>query len=318
MAANSESLGVFQPPAIRIDEPVETGAISATAVSGSSAGDSPAPVYFSLRPSGTVLPATFPVVVTEGFLDATTTQIGDTISLPALRLPIDTAEIVGSIDEFPTVEPGSAEVLLMDLPTMQMMAYEPGVDPIQPSEYWLDVTGPPDAVVAALHAEPFESFSITARQDRANSLKADPIALGTIASLSLGFIAAAVFAAVGFAVSATVSARERITEFALLRALGLSNRQLGSWLAIEQGALVVVSLVIGTVVGVLLCIVVLPLVAISQAGESVIPALRVIVPYGDIVLLESIVIGTLIVIVVVLALLLRRLGLGSLLRMGED
>ena len=44
-------------------------------------------------------------------------------------------------------------------------------------------------------------------------------------------------------------ARERVTEFGLLRALGLSPRQLGIWMALEQGLLVVSGLALGTLVG---------------------------------------------------------------------
>ena len=42
------------------------------------------------------------------------------------------------------------------------------------------------------------------------------------------------FAAIGFLVSATISTNERRGEFALLRALGLSDRQLTLWLALEN------------------------------------------------------------------------------------
>mgnify|MGYP006176450989 CR=1 FL=1 len=44
-----------------------------------------------------------------------------------------------------------------------------------------------------------------------------------IGVLTIGVVAAGLFAVVGFVVSAAVSARERVTEFALLRALGLSS-----------------------------------------------------------------------------------------------
>jgi len=131
-------------------------------------------------------------------------------------------------------------------------------------------------------------------------------------------VAAAVFASVGFAVSATVSARERLTEFALLRALGLSNPQLGAWLAIEQAALVALSLGLGTAIGLLLSWLALPLISVTQVGTVPIPSLTVQYPWSTILLLELAVVGSLAVIVTVLITLLRRLGLGSLLRLGVD
>ena len=67
-----------------------------------------------------------------------------------------------------------------------------------------------------------------------------------IGALSLGFVVALVFAVIGLAVSAAVSARQRRTEFALLRALGLSSDQLSRWLWLENGSVVAISLLFGT------------------------------------------------------------------------
>ena len=94
--------------------------------------------------------------------------------------------------------------------------------------------------------------------DRARSLRTDPVALGIIGALAIGFVAAAMFAVVGFIVSAAVSARERVTEFALLRALGLSSVQLSSWLSLENAVLAGVSLVTGSLLGLVIAWVVLP------------------------------------------------------------
>jgi hypothetical protein len=54
----------------------------------------------------------------------------------------------------------------------------------------------------------------------------------------LGFVAALAFALIGCAANAAVSARERMTEFGLLRALGISSRQLFGLLGVEQGFVV--------------------------------------------------------------------------------
>jgi ABC-type antimicrobial peptide transport system permease subunit len=131
-------------------------------------------------------------------------------------------------------------------------------------------------------------------------------------------VAAAVFATVGFAVSATVSARERLVEFALVRALGLSRRQLAAWLSLEQGVLVVLSLLLGTLVGVLLTAVVLPLITLTQGGQPAVPPVLVRYPWTVILALEIGVVAVLAAVVTAMTVLLRRIGLGSLLRMGED
>ena len=287
-------------------------------VSGDSGSLFPVSVHYSLRPAGTELPETFPIVVTEGVLEATTTSVGDELHLDLQAASSDTAAVVGTLSEFPTVDPVEAEAVIIDLATFQMMNYRLAAPIFRPNEYWLAINNIEAALSDQLTAAPFESPTVLDRSETAQTLKTDPIALGTIASLSLGFLAATVFAAVGFTVSATVSARERLTEFALLRALGLSNRQLGTWLAIEQGALVAVSLVFGTIVGLVLVALILPLISLTQGGVAAVPMPLVIIPIATIARLEAIVVATLILIVGGLALALRRLGLGSLLRIGDD
>jgi ABC-type antimicrobial peptide transport system permease subunit len=151
-----------------------------------------------------------------------------------------------------------------------------------------------------------------------DSLRTDPVALGILGALSLGFVAAALFAAIGFAVSSAVSARERLTEFALLRALGLSTRQLSSWLSLENGLLVAFSLASGTALGLVMAYFILPLVSLTQAAAQTIPDITVVIPWRSVLILEGTSLVALVIVVLVLATMLRRIGLGSSLRLGEE
>ncbi len=131
-------------------------------------------------------------------------------------------------------------------------------------------------------------------------------------------LAAALFAVVGFIVSAAVSARERVTEFALLRALGLSAGQLSSWLSLENAVLAGVSLVTGSLLGLVIAWVVLPFVTVTQTASTPYPPVSLAVPWLVIGILEVVAIVALTTTVIVLAWLLRRVGLASALRIGED
>jgi ABC-type antimicrobial peptide transport system permease subunit len=154
--------------------------------------------------------------------------------------------------------------------------------------------------------------------ERTRSLSTDPVALGIIGALTLGFIATGLFAVVGLTVSAAVSARQRRTEFALLRALGLSGRQLSASLWLENGSLVLVSLLAGTSLGLLIGWLVLPFVTVTQRATAPIPPVVVHVPWDRILLLDIASALALGVAVVVIGGVLRRLGVGATLRMGED
>ena len=279
----------------------------------------PLPGYFSIRPSGTTITEPFPVVTTTRLMEAAELEIGTELRLRELRIRHDAAVIVSTVEDFPTVDPTGGEAVIIDLPTFQMAGYESGKPIPVADEYWISAGGGETGDLSTLlSGSPYDSLRVIDENEAAELRKTDPIALGAMGSLSMGFVAAAVFASVGFAVSATVSARERLTEFALLRALGLSNPQLGAWLAIEQAALVALSLGLGTAIGLLLSWLALPLISVTQAGAVPIPSLTVQYPWSTILLLELAVVGSLAVIVTVLITLLRRLGLGSLLRLGVD
>ena len=153
---------------------------------------------------------------------------------------------------------------------------------------------------------------------RSRSLATDPVALGIIGALAIGFVAAALFAIVGFVVSAAVSARERITEFALLQALGLSARQLSIWLSLENAALAAVSLVVGSLLGLAMAWVVLPFITVTSGAATPFPPVVVTVPWTAVAILELSSLLALGGTIALLSWLLGRLRLASVLRMSAD
>ena len=266
---------------------------------------------------GVIAAAPIPAIASTAFLEASSRSVGDTVPLEIAGVR-RTIALVGEVGAFPTVE-ADVPTLVMDLPTLALVRFE-GSDAVDPAtEWWLTV---PEAgraaTVSALEDRPIDSRAVLTVDGRERALATDPVALGIIGALAIGFVAAALFAVVGFIVSAAVSARERVTEFALLRALGLSSGQLSSWLSLENAVLAGVSLVAGSALGLLIAWVVLPFVTVTQAASTPYPPVEVAVPWLTIAILEAVAIVALTTTVVVLAWLLRRTGLASALRMGED
>jgi ABC-type antimicrobial peptide transport system permease subunit len=148
-------------------------------------------------------------------------------------------------------------------------------------------------------------------------LTRDPVALGISGALSLGFVAAAVFSVLGFAVSAAVSTSERTTEFAVLRSLGLSDRQLSAWLALEGGITAALALAGGIALGALVAWLVLPFVSLAGEGGRPFPEVIVELPWQAVAVLTGSLLTALAVVLAVQILLLRRLALGPALRAGE-
>ena len=174
-----------------------------------------------------------------------------------------------------------------------------------------------DAVAATLAGPGFDAVEIVGRDALTAALATDPVPLGVIGVLSLGSIAAMAFAAIGFLVSATVSTNERRGEFALLRALGLSDRQLTLWLALENTFLLIVGLVLGSALGLLLAWLVLPFVTLTGDGAAAVPEPAIVVPWGAIVPIWLLAGVLLLVTVIAVRRQLPSNAIGGVLRAGD-
>ena len=262
---------------------------------------------------GVVLPA----VVNRQFLEATGTAIGDELTVPIDGEPRRLV-VSGVLESFPTTDP-LQPAAVVDVATLSLLRFNSNRGAGFPVEWWLDVD---DATLPGILAErgdgPLRGATVLSRAATFEQLSADPLALAMIGALSLGFVVAALFAVIGLVVSAAVSVRQRRTEFALLRALGLSPDQLSGWLWLENGSLVVVSLVFGTLLGLLIGWVVLPFVTVTQQAAVPFPPVVVEVPWAAIAVLELASALALVATLFVLTRVMRRSGLGSVLRMGED
>jgi FtsX-like permease family len=258
-----------------------------------------------------------PVVATDPYLEATGGAVGDELRVQIAGVD-RRVQIVGAIRAFPTVDPAQP-MLLIDYQTLGLLRFE-GSDAVAPAEEWWFALDPAqrDAAMDLLRAPMLGSRSVVSLSERTQQLATDPVALGIIGVLGIGVVAAGLFAVVGFIVSAAVSARERVTEFALLRALGLSSGQLSGWLSLENATLAAISLVAGTALGLAVAWVALPFVTVTQGAVTPYPPVEVAVPWATIAAFEVIGIVALAGAVVVLAWLLRRIGMTSALRMGED
>lgn len=222
-----------------------------------------------------------PVVVSQAFLDKAGASVGDELELSSLgqQLPVT---IVGSTNLFAPLDP-TVPFALVDLTTFDAFRFLVDGSTRGATEWWLTTTpGAEATVVAALRARDAGTSQVIGRQELGHDLASDPVPLGLIGVLGLGSIAAMLFAGIGFLVSSTISTSERIGEFALLRALGLSTRQLSLWLSIESVFLLVVGLVAGSLLGLLLAWLVLPFATLTQTGAAPVPAPIIEIPWAAI------------------------------------
>ena len=267
-----------------------------------------------LRPGRDTLPKAMPVLASDSFLDAVDASVGDTLPL-ALSAGTRSVEIVGSFHRFPTLGPETPAVVA-DLPTFVASAFAADQSAVQPAEWWL--AAPDDRRVAErLRAAPFRSITAVSRSADEQAALDDPVAVGVIGALALGFVVAALFAAAGFAANAAAEARSRTVELAVLRSLGLRRGELTWLVGLETALVVVASLVGGAVLGLVVSRLVLPDVALGAGGAAPVPPVRLVVPWTTVLLLELVLLAALAAIGVVQVEVVRRLRLAPALRGGE-
>ncbi|CAN5570591.1 ABC transporter permease [soil metagenome] len=274
---------------------------------------------FSVRPElpgGTTAPV--PALVNAVFLDATGAALGDQIAIGEQFSTTRRIVVAGVVRGFPTLNPDEP-LAILDLPSAALADYAERSRLLLAPEWWLESPdADPEVLGSALRGQPFAAAEVAIHRAELATRVGDPIALGVVGALALGSAAAWFFAALGFVVSAVVAARERLSEFALLRALGLSRRQLAMSLSLENAFLLLISLAVGVTLGAVLSWVVLPSVTLTAQGTPPLPQVRIALPWDMLALLVAF--GA--VLLAVTLLVLRRLasdaGLGSLLRMRDE
>ena len=251
-----------------------------------------------------------------GFLEATGTTVGDTVSVTTRGLRLD----VRIVDSFATMPPlaAGAAFLIVDRSTLELIRFEGTTQASPVSEWWLATSDGQATTISDELAATIRPSAVVAREAVAAELTSDPVALGLVGALVLGSLAALIFATIGYVASATVSATERMAEFTILRSIGLSNRQLSAWLAIEHAALLGFGLLAGWALGLVLAVVVLPSATFDASGGTVTPTPVVEVPLLAMAALAVLAVGLL---VATATIVIRRTAggsIGDVLRAGES
>ena len=268
----------YQPPAgspglVSIgDASDQTPTVSQTRTNG------PTTFRYWALPTG---PTAIPAIADSQLLDATGAREGDTVlaSRDGFESPV---RIVGTAADFPTLDP-TVPFLVVDRAALELVDYSTWGLVDTPHEWWLSVEPGRDAEVATtLSGGLYSVASLVSRAQLQSTMLVDPIALGVIGALGLGSIAAIALAMIGFLVTVTFMARERIGELALLRALGASTRGLVGMLAVEEVLLLAYGLIAGTALGLLLAWLAIPFTSVTSTGAAAVPPPAIVVPWDAI------------------------------------
>ena len=264
------------------------------------------------------------VLASGAFLEEDGREIGDEfeIAVDRLRIPVS---VVGSVDLFPTITTDLKKYLIADLSSLDAFASSGLADQsFEPDELWISsstTAGARQDLLDRLESvEGFDSISVLDREDRFRSRDArvDPlVAAGWRALLFIAFSSVLVLSCLGFLVHAYSSFRSRQVQFALMRTVGLSGGQLTVMMWLEQTAIIAIGLALGTWMGSRLGATVMPFLGHNDFGGKVIPPFVMVIDWGALLVTYAAMLAVFAVITLGLILLVRRLSLSRILRVGE-
>ncbi len=263
-------------------------------------------------------PVRLPAFISRSLADQANVAVGDELAIGSLTSRLQ-VRVAGVIDGFPTIDP-TRPFAIVGLEGQALATYvRSGRTPFV-NEWWLRVDDPArsDAIARILRQDPHSAERVTDQRAVLLALSNDPLSLGVIGALIIGAIAALVVAFIGFGVSAVVSTRERLSEFALLRAVGLSSPQLSAWLSLEFAFLLLIGAAAGSGLGLLLSWLVLPFVALTADARAAVPPVRVEVPWDAIVVIHLVAVAALVGSVVIARRVIHRVPVIGVLRSGSD
>ena len=194
-----------------------------------------------------------------------------------------------------------------------------------PNEFWLRTTGTPGDNARRAHTIQSTLLPIASVQDRralADALRTEPLNAGMSGLLLVGALTAALLAVLGSLVQAAVTARQRVTQFAILRTLGADGGQLLGILLSQQVIVFACGLVGGTLLGLVLATATLPFLQFSTqvANAAVLrmPPYTLVLNPAPIAAFYGVLALACLLALAISTRIATRTGLGRALRIGED
>jgi putative ABC transport system permease protein len=255
---------------------------------------------------------------------------GDTIYIGWENVSSQPFVVFGVIDYFPTFNPnppiGSVDASEKDTKLNAPMLIVGNLSRIQfqlalePYEVWLKMK--PGYSTTELYDGIEKSeiglTSIVNTRTDLNKAKNDPFLLALNGILTLGFIISILISFVGFLLYWILSLKGRTLQNGIMRAIGLSLRQLIGMLALEQLLTSGVAILIGVAVGNLASVLFVPNFQIAFNPGSLVPPFKVIFAAIDFIRLYSIVVFMLLLGLGILSYMLSRIRVHQALKLGED
>ncbi|WP_274365944.1 ABC transporter permease [Paenibacillus thermotolerans] len=270
------------------------------------------------------------VLVSSTLAEQKKVKPGDTIWIGWTGVPQQPFQVYGIIDYFPAFNPtvaanqtgnsrkaeeASAPMLIVGhLSRIQLQLA------LEPYEVWIRLKA--DASVAELYQGMAERklpiTKVVNTKEELADLKNDPFMMALNGILTLGFVLSIMISFIGLLLYWILSLQGRALQNGILRAVGLSLRQLVRMIALEQLLTSGVAVMIGIVVGNAASLLYVPNFQIAFRAARVVPPFQITVDAADLMRIYVLVGCMLLLGLGILAWMLSRLRIHQAIKLGED
>ena len=272
------------------------------------------------------------VIVSENYKTKLDMKLGDTISFVYMDSQASNwkkefkGRIYGFFSEFPSYSPKTTTVrddgTVMETENYMIVGNLAGMQSqleVTPYELWFDLEDGGESGVRKYISEnditlnKYDSLS-----DNLENIYMDPLFQGTNGILTLSFIIILVLCSAGFLIYWVLSIKERELLFGVLRAMGMSKKNIFSMLVMEQVFSTLLSLVAGSGIGILASHMFVPMLQMTYTAGNNVLSTPLMTWTSDMIRLFAVIITVIAACLVILARLIYRSKITSALKLGED
>ena len=246
---------------------------------------------------------------------------GDTINISWGEQSYLEGIIYAFIDYWPTYNPNPQEKGV-DAPSLVVanLSYMQNKLAIQPYEVWIKKKA--DATDKQIHDDIIKRDltvdKIEYKDQELVRMKNDALMQGMNGMLTLGFIAAMMISMLGFLIYWIISIKNRVLQFGILRAMGMSLSKVIGMLACEQILVSGAAILLGIVIGGLSSDTFIPLLQIVYNSADQVPPFKIMANAGDYIKIYA-VIGTMLLMgFLTLWRIISKIKIDQAVKLGED
>ncbi|UUZ97313.1 ABC transporter permease [Paenibacillus sp. P25] len=253
------------------------------------------------------------VIIPSSFAQKHSIKPGDTMSITVSQRPVDFV-VVATVPYWPSQYPDQTPFFIANLEYVYDQA------PMTPYEVWLKMKDGAKVapLIEALKAKKIDVASVKDVRNELITQKKHPARGGVFGILSLGFLVSVFVSLVGYILYWFFNLSSRVVQFGVLRAMGLSRKQLTGMLLLEQVFTAGLAIALGLGIGKLTSYLFLPFLQTAENVKTQVPPFRVVFDARDTDQLYVVVAVMMLTGAGLLFMHIRRLRVHQAVKLGEE